>query len=66
MSTPELKAVILAAGKEAITADAEPMVLQTLSDRKIIDYVVGNALQVVSPGALYIVVGYQREKVGEN
>jgi len=58
-----LKAVILAAGKEAITADAEPMVLQTLGDHKIIDYVVQNALQVVSPDDLYIVVGYQREKV---
>lgn len=60
---PELKAVILAAGKEAITADAEPMVLQTLGDRKIIDYVMQNALQVVAPDDLYIVVGYQREKV---
>jgi len=58
-----LKAVILAAGKEAITADAEPMVLQTLGDRKIIDYVVQNGLQAVSPDDLYIIVGYQREKV---
>jgi len=61
--TPELKAVILAAGKEAITADAEPILLQTLGDFKIVDYVVQNALQVVSSDNLYIVVGYQREKV---
>lgn len=60
---PKLKAVILAAGKEAISADAEPMVLQTLGDRSIIDYVVQNGLQLVSPDDLYIVVGYQREKV---
>ncbi len=60
---PKLKAIILAAGKEAITADAEPMVLQTLGDRKIIDYVVQNGLQLVSPDDIYIVVGYQREEV---
>jgi alpha-D-glucose phosphate-specific phosphoglucomutase len=58
-----LKAVILAAGKEAIAADAGPMVLQTLGERKIIDYVVQNALQVVPLGDLYVVVGYQRDKV---
>jgi phosphomannomutase/CTP:molybdopterin cytidylyltransferase MocA len=60
---PKLKAVILAAGKEALAADAGPMVLQTLGDHKIIDYVVQNALQLVSPDDLYVVVGYQREKV---
>jgi phosphomannomutase/CTP:molybdopterin cytidylyltransferase MocA len=60
---PELKAVILAAGKEAITADAKPIVLQPLGDRKIIDYLVENALQLVSPDDLYIVVGYRREEV---
>ena len=60
---PELKAVILAAGKEAITADAKPIVLQPLGDRKIIDYLVENALQLVSSDDLYIVVGYRREEV---
>ena len=60
---PELKAVILAAGKEAMTADAKPIVLQPLGDRKIIDYLVENALQLVSPDDLYIVVGYRREEV---
>jgi phosphomannomutase/UTP-glucose-1-phosphate uridylyltransferase len=60
---PKLKAVILAAGKEAITADAEPMVLQTLGERKIVDHVVQNALQVVSPDDLYIITGYQRQKL---
>ncbi len=63
MSITELRAVILAAGKEAIASDAEPMVLQTLGDRKIIDYVMQNALQLVSPDDLYIIVGYQKEKV---
>ena len=62
----ELRAVILAAGKEAITADAEPMVLQTLGDCNILDCVVQNALQVVSPGHLYIVVGYRREEIQQH
>jgi phosphomannomutase/choline kinase len=63
---PSLKAVILAAGKEAISDDAEPMVLQKLGDRKIVDYVIQNALQVAGPEDLYVVVGYQREKLKEH
>jgi len=55
----ELKAVILAAGKGAIATDAQPIVLQNLGERTIIDYVVANALQIVPPNDLYIVVGYQ-------
>jgi phosphomannomutase/choline kinase len=64
-----LKAIILAAGKETAdrfgraTADAKPMVLQTLGDRRIIDYVVQNGLQLVSPDDIYIVVGYKQEEV---
>ncbi len=57
----ELKAVILAAGKETITANAEPIILLPLGERKIIDYVVENALQLVPPDDLYVVLGYQRE-----
>jgi len=63
MSDPALKAVILAAGRETITADAEPIVLQTLGEHRIIDYVVQSALQLVSPDDLYIIVGYRREEV---
>jgi phosphomannomutase/choline kinase len=59
----ELKAIVLAAGKSAIAADAQPIVLQNLGSRKIVDYVVENALQVVLPGDLYIVVGCQRAEV---
>jgi len=58
-----LKAIILAAGKEAMADGTAPMVLQTLGDRKIIDYVVRNGLQLASPDDLYIVVGYRREEV---
>ena len=60
---PSLKAVILAAGKDTIASDGGPIVLQTLGDRKIIDYVVQNALQLVSCDDLTVVVGYREEEV---
>jgi phosphomannomutase/UTP-glucose-1-phosphate uridylyltransferase len=59
----ELKAVILAAGKEAITADGQPLVLQRLGDRSILECVVQNALQVVPKEDVYVVVGYRQEDV---
>jgi phosphomannomutase/CTP:molybdopterin cytidylyltransferase MocA len=62
-STSELKAIILAAGKEAITADGQPLVLQPLGERSILDCVVQNALQVVPPKDIYVVVGYRKEDV---
>jgi phosphomannomutase/choline kinase len=58
-----LKAVVLAAGKECITADGGPIALQSLGERLIIDYVVESALQLVPAEDLYIVVGYRREAV---
>jgi alpha-D-glucose phosphate-specific phosphoglucomutase len=51
-----LKAVILAAGQEKITEDGLPIVLQPLGDLRVIDYVIRNALQVVAPEDLYVVV----------
>jgi len=54
--TRALKAVILAAGQQSITEDRVPIVLQTLGDRKIADYVIQNALRLVAPDDLYIVV----------
>ena len=63
MSAPEqpmparpLKAVILAAGQETVSENGEPILLQPLGDRRVIDHVVRNALQVVGPDDLYIVV----------
>jgi phosphomannomutase/CTP:molybdopterin cytidylyltransferase MocA len=61
--TSELKAIILAAGKEAITADGQPLVLQPLGERSILDCVVQNALQMVPPKDIYVVVGYRKEDV---
>jgi phosphomannomutase/UTP-glucose-1-phosphate uridylyltransferase len=58
-----LKAVILAAGKQAITADGEPLVLQTLGERSILQCVVENALRVVRPEDIYVVVGYRQDEV---
>jgi phosphomannomutase/UTP-glucose-1-phosphate uridylyltransferase len=57
MKTPsELKAVILAAGGEAGQPDGRPLVLATLGERVILDYVVDNARQVVQPDDLTVVV----------
>jgi len=58
-----LKAVILAAGQEAITADGQPLVLQTLGDRTVLDCVIQNALQVVPSEDIYLVVGYRQDEV---
>jgi len=52
----ELKAVILAAGQESVTEDGVPILLQRLGDRRVVDYVVQNALKVVAPQDLYVVV----------
>jgi phosphomannomutase/CTP:molybdopterin cytidylyltransferase MocA len=58
----ELKAVILAGGKEVVQG-APPMVLQKLGDRTILDYVLANARQVVSSDDLYVVVGDSQDAV---
>ncbi|HOU11520.1 MAG TPA: NTP transferase domain-containing protein [Anaerolineae bacterium] len=57
-----LKAVILAAGQQSITDDSVPIVLQTLGDRKIVDYVIRNALRLVTPEDLYIVVSQPQDE----
>ena len=63
MSNSSLKAIILAAGREAITSDGHPLVLQTLGDRTILECVVENALQVVRPEDVHVVVGYRQDEV---
>ncbi len=60
--TRPLKAVILAAGQQSITEDRAPIVLQTLGDRKIADYVIQNALRLVAPEDLYIVVSAPQDE----
>ena len=56
VSPRALKAVILAAGQESVTGDGVPILLQPLGDRKVIDYVVQNALKVVAVEDLYVIV----------
>ena len=51
-----LKAVILAAGQETITDDGVPILLQPLGDLCVIDHVVQNALHVVKPEDLTLIV----------
>ena len=67
MTSPigNLRAVILAAGKHAITPDGRPLILQPLGDRSVLEHVIQNALQLVSIEHLYVVVGYRQEEVRE-
>jgi phosphomannomutase/choline kinase len=59
----QLKVVILAAGKDAITSDGHPLVLQKLGDQSILQCVIQNAEQLASPEDIYIVVGYREDEV---
>ena len=62
-----LKAVILAAGKDATTtAEGQSLVLKKLGDHTIVEYVVQNALQVVAPSDIYVVVGYRQQEVRDH
>jgi len=65
-SETQLKAAILAAGKDANTAEGEPLVLKKLGDHTVVQYVMQNALQVVAPGDVYVVVGYRQQEVREH
>ena len=65
-SEAQLKAAILAAGKDANTAEGEPLVLKKLGDNTVVQYVVQNAMQVVTPGDVYVVVGYRQQEVRDH
>ena len=62
-TSAELKAVILAAGTESVTADGQPLILQPLGDRTVLECVVRNALEVVRDRDIYIVVGDRQQEV---
>ena len=57
----DLKVIILAAGKKSRRDDSGLMEMHTLGERKIIDYVIHNALQIAAPQAIYLVAGQQAE-----
>lgn len=58
-----LKIVILAAGKESDTSQTRLILLQDLGGQKVIDYVVHNAIQLVPPEDIYIIVGHDQEEM---
>ena len=60
-----LKTAILAAGQDATTTGGQPLVLKKLGDHTVVEYVVQNALQVVKPADVYVVVGYGQTEVRE-
>ncbi len=62
-SETALKAVILAAGQETIRPAGRPLVLETLGGRAILDTVVENALRLVAPENLYVVVSAENGDV---
>src|SRR6516164_2989227 len=62
----DLKAAILVAGKDATTEDGAPLVLKKLGERTVLQYVVQNALPVVAPCDIYVVVGYRAQEVREH
>jgi phosphomannomutase len=64
-ATPPLKVVILAAGKESIATD-RPILLQDLGQHKVIDFALAQALRLVSPEDLYLVVGHRQDEIREH
>jgi alpha-D-glucose phosphate-specific phosphoglucomutase len=62
-SSAKLKVVILAAGKESGPPDARLILLQDLGGRKVVDYVVQNAVQLVPPEDIYVVVGHEQDEM---
>ncbi len=52
-----VKAIILAAGAATLTGDEDmPLLLRNLGGRAIVDYVIDNALHLVRPQDIYVVV----------
>jgi alpha-D-glucose phosphate-specific phosphoglucomutase len=59
-----LKAVILAAGRSE-TTEGQPLLLQSLGERTVLECAVHNALQLVMPEDCFMVVGSRRQEVRE-
>ncbi|TFG68021.1 MAG: hypothetical protein E4H27_08360, partial [Anaerolineales bacterium] len=56
LASSQIKGLILAAGRHTIAEDGVPFVLQSLDNKRVIDYVVDRALEIVTPEDLMIVV----------
>lgn len=66
ISIQDLKATVLAAGNKFITDDQLPVLLQDLAGKKVIDYVIENAVQFVKPADIRIVVGYHQNSIRDH
>ncbi|HZD33321.1 MAG TPA: sugar phosphate nucleotidyltransferase [Candidatus Angelobacter sp.] len=62
----QLKVAILSAGQDATTTGGKSLVLKKLGEHAVVGYVVQNALQVVGPDDIYVVVGYRQQEVRDN
>jgi len=60
---PTHKAVILAAGKDALDGDGRSIMLSPLGERSVLQCVLQNTLELVAPPDITVVVGYRREDV---
>ena len=59
----QLKAAILAAGQDTTSSGGQSLVLKKLGEHTVVEYVVQNALQVVPPGDVHVVVGGRQQEV---
>src|SRR5450755_4937620 len=59
----QLKAAILAAGQDVTNAGEQSLVLKKLGEHTVVEYVLQNALQVVAPSDVYVVVGCRQQEV---
>lgn len=61
-----LRAIILAAGQARLTDDDRPIIMQPLGERWVIDSVVENALTLVAPADLFMIVGRDRDELEQH
>ncbi|HEU5400836.1 MAG TPA: hypothetical protein VFU86_05735, partial [Terriglobales bacterium] len=62
--SPRLKAVILAGGRNTVSDDGRPLVLETLGDKSILAHVLDKARRLVEAENLYVVVGNPQAEIG--
>ncbi len=65
-SNPQLKIAILAAGKDTGSQTKSYILLQDLGNRKVVDYVMEQALQFAPPEDIYVVIGRGQEEMREH
>ncbi len=62
-ASAELKAIILAAGRQAVSDDGRPLVLARPGDSSVLACVLENAAQIATPANIWIVVGYHEDEL---